>query len=123
MKEVVTNKSQSAVGLLSQAIATQGLVFTSGFIHMTADGELVGDTTAEQLAQVMDNISAVLTEAGSGLHKIIKATIYVTDMGIVPELNKAWVTYFGGILPAREAIEVSALPLGAKIEVSVVAEA
>lgn len=122
-KEVITEQAQQAPGLLSQAIISNGMIYTSGFIHMTAGGELVGDTIEQQLKQVMTNIANVLEEAGSDVQKIVKATIYVTNMSKVPELNKFWVKYFHEVLPAREAVEVSALPLGARLEISVIAEA
>lgn len=72
-KEVITEQAQKAVGLLSQAIISNGIIYTSGFIHMTADGKLVGDTTEQQLKQVMSNISNVLEAAGSDIQKIVKA--------------------------------------------------
>ena len=123
MKQVSTDNSMSADGLLSQAIISNGLVYTSGFIHMTADGKLVGNNVEEKLAAVMSNLKNVLEAAGSSLNKVVKATIYVTDLSIGAELNKHYVTYFADPLPAREMVQVSALPLGADIEISVIAEA
>jgi len=121
-KEVVAENAQSAKRLLSQAIVSNGMVYTAGFIHMTPEGILVGDSVEAKLAQVMTNIKNVLHAAGSDLSDVVKAPIYVTDMSFVPELNKHYVTYFDTPLPAREAVQVSALPLGADIEISVIAE-
>ncbi len=123
MKEIKTDKAMSAKGLLSQAVVSNGLVFTSGFIHLTAEGELVGESVEEKLQQIFKNISATLEAAGSNLDKVVKATIYVTDISIGAELNEHYVNYFSGeVLPAREMVQVAALPLGADIEISVVAE-
>lgn len=120
-QEVKTDKAQSARGLLSQALISGDFIFTAGFIHMTADGKMVEGSTEEKFRQVMTNIVEVLKAAGAELDDIIKATIYVTDMGIVPELNKLYVTYFKEPFPVREAVCVKELPLGASIEISVVA--
>jgi 2-iminobutanoate/2-iminopropanoate deaminase len=122
MKEVFSEEAMSAKGLLSQAIISADLVFTAGFIHMTADGQLTGETVDEKLAQVMKNIKEVLESAGSSLEKVVKATIYVTDLSIGAELNQSYVKYFSDPMPVREMVQVSALPLGASVEISVVAE-
>lgn len=122
-KEIKTDKAQSAKGLLSQAIISNGLIFTAGFIHMTPDGKIVEGTTEEKLKQVMTNIKETLKSAGASMDDIVKATIYVTDMSILPDLNKLYVTYFKEPFPVREAVCVKELPLGASIEISVVAKA
>lgn len=69
----------------------------------------------------MTNVNAILEAAGAGLNDIVKATIYVTDMSLLPELNEAYPSYFEEPFPAREAVCVKELPLGASIEISVVA--
>jgi len=122
MKEIKTTKAQSAVGLLSQAIETNGLIFTSGFIHVKPNGPMVEGSTEDKLKQIMTNIEEVLKAGGSSLSDITKATIYVTDMSILGDFDKLYVTYFDEPLPAREAVCVKELPLGASIEVSVVAK-
>lgn len=122
MKEVVSKNAQSAKGLLSQGLISNNLIFTAGFIHMDENGKMIEGTVEEMVARIMKNIEEVLIEAGSSLNKVIKVTIYVTDMSILPELNKYYVTYFQEPFPVREAVCVKELPLGAKIEMSVVAE-
>jgi 2-iminobutanoate/2-iminopropanoate deaminase len=122
-KEIVASDAQSAKGLLSQALISNGMIYTSGFIHLTPDGKLVQGTVGEKLAQVMLNTENTLKVAGATLDDVVKVTIYVTDIEIVPELNKHYVKYFKDPMPVREAIQVVALPLGAEIEISVVAEA
>jgi 2-iminobutanoate/2-iminopropanoate deaminase len=120
-QEVKTEKAQNAKGLLSQAIISNGFIFTSGFIHLTQDGELIVDSVEKMFGQVMKNIEVVLQAANSNLDNIIKVTLYVTDIAILSEVNRLYVTYFKEPLPAREAVCVKDLPLGAKIEMSVIA--
>ncbi len=121
-KEIKTSKAQSAPGLLSQALESNGLIFTSGFIHLTPKGELVKGSTEDKFKQVMTNLQQTLKAAGANLDDVLKATIYVTDMSILPELNKHYITYFKEPFPVREAVCVKQLPLGAEIEISVIAQ-
>ena len=121
-KEIKTTNAQSAPALLSQALVVDGLIFTSGFIHLTPEGKLVDGTTEDEFKQVMKNIEEVLKAAKSDLNDVIKVTIYVTDISILSELNKLYVTYFNEPYPVREAVCVKELPLGANIEISVVAK-
>lgn len=122
MQQIKTTKAQSAIGLLSQAIQTNDLIFTAGFIHVKPDGSMVTGSTEDKLKQIMTNIDEVLKAGGSSLNQVIKVTMYVTDISILADLNKAYVTYFSEPLPAREAVCVKALPLGADIEISVIAK-
>lgn len=119
--EVKTSNAQSAPGLLSQALITNGFIFTAGFIHLTPDGKLVDGSVEDRFKQVMKNIEEVLKEANANLNDIVKVTIYVTDISILKDLNKLYVTYFSEPYPVREAVCVKELPLGASIEISVVA--
>lgn len=120
-KEIVTDNTASA-HLLSMAIESGGFIFCSGMVHCTPDLKLVGETTAEKVDQIMQNIAKTLTAAGATLDDIVKVVIYVTDMAIMPELNEVYPTYFKKPYPVREAVCVAALPLGASIEISVIAE-
>ncbi len=120
-KEVKTSKAQSAPGLLSQAIITGNFIYTSGMIHLTPDGKLLSGTTAEKFKLVMNNLNEVLKAAGADFDDVVKVTIYVTDIAFVPVLNPIYKTYFREPFPAREAICIKALPLGADIEISMVA--
>lgn len=120
-QEIKTPNAQSAPGLLSQAIVVGDFIYTAGFIHMTPDGKVIDGTPEEKLSQVMLNIQTVLEAAGATLSDVVKVTLYVTDISILPTLNKHYVTYFSEPFPVREAICVKALPLGASIEMSVVA--
>jgi 2-iminobutanoate/2-iminopropanoate deaminase len=120
--KISTEDAPKAPAMLSQAVISHGLIFVSGQVHTLMDNTLVGETTAEKVEQIMANIAAILKAADSKLDDVVKVTIYVTDMSVMPDLNKVYPSYFTEPFPAREAVCVQALPLGASIEISVVAE-
>jgi len=117
----LTTDAAPSAPYLSQAIEVGNLVFVSGQVHNTANGKLIDSSVEEKLAQVMRNIEAILQAGNLSLDDIVKVTIYLTDIATLPELNKAYPAYFSEPRPAREAICVQALPLGASIEISVIA--
>jgi 2-iminobutanoate/2-iminopropanoate deaminase len=121
MKKEIKSLSVGSAPTLSQAVETSGMVFVSGQIHADAEWKLVGETVKEKLDAIFQNIRLVLEAAELTLDDIAKATIYVTDMAQVPEINQHYASYFSSILPAREAVCVKELPLGATIEISVIA--
>jgi 2-iminobutanoate/2-iminopropanoate deaminase len=121
MKQPVSTNEAPGAPFLSQALISNGTIYVSGQIHSLPDNTLVGNTTEEKVAQIMKNIEAILKSAGSDLNDIVKVVIYVTDMSVMPDLNKVYPTYFTEPFPVREAVCVNALPLGASIEISVVA--
>lgn len=122
MKQKVTTDKTPSAPFFSQAIISNGFVFVAGQIHSTPENKLVGETVEEKLKQIFFNISEVLKAADLNLDNVVKATVYVTDMSQMPELNKFYPTYFNEPFPAREAVCVKELPLGATIEISVIAE-
>lgn len=121
MKQQVKTNNTASAHILSQGIVSNGLIFVSGQVHANSELKLIGETTAEKVAQIMKNISTILEAAGATLNDIVKVVIYVTDMSIMPELNEVYPKYFKQPLPVREAVCVSALPIGASIEFSVIA--
>jgi 2-iminobutanoate/2-iminopropanoate deaminase len=125
MKEIIkTDKAPAAIGPYSQAIRIQcqTLVFCSGQIPIDPKtGEIVGRTSAEQCKQVMDNISELLKAAGSDISRIIKTTIFMTDLKDFGPVNEMYSTYLTSDAPARSTVEVSRLPKDVKIEIEVVA--
>lgn len=123
MKEkIISENAPSADSILSQAIVANNTIYVSGQIHNLTDGTMVTGSVEQKLKQIMTNIANILEDGGSGMHKIAKVTIYVTDMSQMADLNKYYPVFFGkGPLPAREAVCVKELPLGATIEISVVA--
>ncbi len=122
IEKVTSEHAPSADSILSQAIVANDTIYVSGQIHNSPDGKLVEGTVQEKLQQIMTNIANILEDAGSSFYKIVKVTIYVTDMSQMADLNRHYARFFANNpLPAREAICVKELPLGATIEVSVVA--
>jgi len=121
MNKVSSDNAPKADHILSQAVISNSLVFVSGQIHQNIDGSLMDGTVAEKLDRIFANVDSILQGANSSLNKIVKVTIYTTDMAQMPEINENYPKYFDQ-LPAREAIGVAALPLGATIEIVVIAE-
>ena len=121
-KEKITTENAPKVDhLLSQAIISNGLVFVAGQVHNTPDGKIVEGTVEIKMEQIMKNIRSILETAKLTLDNIVKLTIYVTDMSQMPEINRVYPNYFKDILPAREAVCVKELPLGATIEICTIA--
>ncbi len=106
----------------SQAIRANGLVFVSGQLALRPDhAEIVGEGIAEQTEQVFANLRAILEAAGSGLDRLVKTTVYLTDLGDFAGMNEVYARHVGDTPPARATIEVSALPSGAKVEIEAIA--
>ncbi|OHB24990.1 MAG: hypothetical protein A2542_02705 [Parcubacteria group bacterium RIFOXYD2_FULL_52_8] len=105
----------------SQAIIANGFVFTQGSIHLTPEGKLLEGTVEEQVHQIMQNLEAILKEAGSSLHQVVKSTIYLTDMSLYATVNAVYASYLSDPYPARETVCVQGLPLGAKVEIGMIA--
>jgi 2-iminobutanoate/2-iminopropanoate deaminase len=106
----------------SQAIEAAGLVFVSGQLALRPDhAEIVGDTIQEQTEQIFANLRAILEAAGTGLDRLVKTTVYLTDLGDFAGMNEVYGRHVGDHPPARATIEVSALPSGAKVEIEAVA--
>jgi 2-iminobutanoate/2-iminopropanoate deaminase len=106
----------------SQAIKANGLVFVSGQLGLTpAHSELVGSTIEEQTRQVLDNLEAILTEAGSGLERIVKTTVFLASLDDFQGMNSVYAERVGDVPPARSTIEVAALPSGALVEIEAIA--
>lgn len=118
---ICTNKSPKATGSFSQAIRTDNYIFTSGQIYLTPEGKLLEGSTKDKVHQVIRNLKNILEEAGSSLDDVIKTTIYVTDMGNYAKINEIYGQYFKEPYPAREVVCVKELPLGAEIEMSMIA--
>jgi 2-iminobutanoate/2-iminopropanoate deaminase len=105
----------------SQAIKAGGLVFVSGQIGLRpGESELVGGI-AEQTEQVFRNLGSILEEAGSGLDRLVKTTVFLADFGDFQAMNEVYSRYAGETPPARATVEVAALPSDAKVEIEAVA--
>lgn len=111
-----------AVGPYSAAVVSDGMVYTAGQIGMTPDGKLVEGGVEAEAGQAMKNLQAILKAAGASFDNALKTTIYLTDVADFAAVNEVYGSFFAeGEYPARETIGVAALPLGAKVEISMIA--
>lgn len=121
MKSFHTEKAPAAVGPYVQAIGTEEFVFTSGQIPLNPEnGELVTEISAAA-RQSLNNIKAILEESGSSLDKVIKCTVFLADINDFAAVNEVYKEFFNDHKPARSAIQVAALPLGASVEIEAIA--
>ncbi|SEO21159.1 RidA family protein [Mucilaginibacter sp. OK283] len=123
MMEIInTNNAPAPIGPYSQATVAGNFVFVSGQIPLNpATGELVTSGIKDEAVLVMENIKAILTEAGIGFVNVVKTSIFLTDLGNFGQVNEVYGTYFTSNFPARETVQVSALPKGVNVEISVIA--
>ncbi|MEF8890968.1 MAG: Rid family detoxifying hydrolase [Haloferacaceae archaeon] len=121
-RTISTDDAPAAVGAYSQATTNGDLVFTAGQLPLTPDGELLDDApVAEQTAQCLDNVAAILESEGLGLSDALKLTIYLDDIDDFDEMNETYGGYFDAEPPARSAIEVGSVPKGAALEIEAIA--
>ncbi|MCB1163999.1 MAG: RidA family protein [Candidatus Krumholzibacteriia bacterium] len=118
-----TGDAPAAIGPYSQAVRAGGFVFTAGQVPLDpATGKLVTGGIEEQTRRVMKNLGAVLAAAGLGFDAVLKTTVYLLDLGEFAVFNGVYGEYFAGIAPpARSTVQVAALPLGARVEIELVA--
>ena len=122
IKEVINIKgAPQTIGTYSQGIKTENFIFTSGQIPINPQtGNLKTDDIKAEIRQVLDNLNAVLEGGGSALQSTVKLTVFVTDLGYFSEVNEVFNEYFPEKPPARSAVQVSALPMGARIEIEAI---
>ncbi len=122
MDPVSTPHAPAAIGPYSQAISVDGWLYTSGQIALDPEtGKIVDGGFDAQARQVVSNLQQVLAAAGCSFQDVVKATIYVTDLANFPELNQLYGKALGEHRPARSTVQVAALPLGALVEIDLVA--
>jgi 2-iminobutanoate/2-iminopropanoate deaminase len=122
LRTVSTEKAPKALGPYSQAIATGDLIFTAGQVGLDpATGEIVGGDIKLQTARVLDNLAAVLDAAGSGLDRVVKATVFLADLAEFGAMNEVYAERFGEHRPARSTVGNSTLPRGARVEIECIA--
>ena len=123
MDIIKTTEAPEAIGPYSQAVTAGDLVFCSGQIPLDpATMTLVGDTVAQQTAQVLKNLAAVLKAAGSAPGHVVKTTVFLKDMNDFVEMNEVYAQFFGDHKPARATVEVARLPKDVKVEIECVAQ-
>jgi 2-iminobutanoate/2-iminopropanoate deaminase len=123
MQIITAPNAPAAVGPYSQAVRTGNLLFCSGQIPINpASGKIEATDVEGQAKQVLANINAVLSAAGLGVHNVVKSTMFLQDMADFPKVNPIYEVGFDGHKPARSTIQVAKLPLGALVEIEVIAE-
>jgi 2-iminobutanoate/2-iminopropanoate deaminase len=121
LKVVRTDRAPSAIGPYSQAIVTGGWVFCSGQIPLDPEsGEIVAGGATEQTERVLENLAAVLEEAGSSLPRVVKTTVFLASLSDFASMNAVYTRHFGDHRPARSTVEVAGLPKGALVEIECV---
>jgi len=123
MKTIIsTNQAPGAVGPYSQAVEANGMLFVSGQIPINPDtGTIIGDDISLQTEQVLENIGAILEEAGYSYSDVVKCTCLLDDMANFKAMNKVYARFFTSDQPARAAFGVVSLPMGVKVEIEAIA--
>lgn len=123
MKKIVnTDKAPVAIGPYAQAVEIDGLVITSGQLPIDPATGAFPEGIAEQTRQSLTNVKSILAEAGLGMDKVVKTTVFLSDMNNFGAMNEVYATFFGeGGYPARSAVEVARLPKDALVEIEVIA--
>ncbi len=121
-KIIRTDNAPAPIGPYNQAVQFGNMLFISGQIPLDpATGNLVMDSIQAETKLVMNNLQAILTEAGMDFSNVIKTTIFLTDMGQFAQVNEVYGRYFTENPPARETVQVSGLPKGVNVEISMIA--
>ena len=119
---IATEEAPGAVGPYSQGIAADGFVFTAGQVPINpASGKIEAETIEDQTRQVLTNVDAVLRAAGASLDRVVKMTVFMTDLADFQAMNGVYAEFFPSNPPARSAVQVVALPLGVQVEMEAVA--
>ena len=121
MKTVSTEKAPAAIGPYSQAVLTGGLLLTSGQLGLDPETGTLPEGVEAQAAQALENIGAILAEAGYERTDVVKTTIFIRNMGDFAAVNRIYAGFFGDHKPARSCVEVSALPKGGLVEIEATA--
>lgn len=122
MKTIATEYAPAAIGPYSQAVISQGFLYTSGQVALTPGGDFVQGSVVDEAHQVFANLDALLQAAGCERSHVVRATVYLTDLGEFAAVNEVYAAYFAEHRPARACVQVAALPKGAQIEIDFVAE-
>lgn len=121
-KIIQTEKAPSPIGPYSQSVMANNVLYVSGQIAINpATNQLVMDSIIEETKQVMRNIEAILSATGMNFSNVLKCSIFLKDMNQFSEVNQVYGSFFSSDFPARETIQVAALPINANVEISVIA--
>jgi len=117
-----TSNAPAPIGPYNQAVLAGNMLFLSGQIALDPQsGELILTDITAETTKVLENIKAILTEAGLDFSHIVKTSIFLKDMGTFAQVNEIYGSYFTGNYPARETVQVAALPKNVNVEISVIA--
>ena len=120
---IKTIHAPAAVGPYSQGVVLDGWIFTCGQVALDPEtGAIVGSDAATQADRALRNIEAILRAAGSSLERVVRATVYLTNMDDFAVVNSVYARYFPSAFPTRVCVEVSRLPLGALVEIDAIAK-
>lgn len=121
-EQVKTDHAPGAIGPYSQAIKAGGMIFAAGQIPLDpTSGEMISGGVQQQTERVIQNLSAVLSAAGSSLDAVVKTTVFLKSMGDFKDMNEVYARYFKAPAPARSTVAVADLPRGALVEIECIA--
>lgn len=120
-KELNSKAAPGAIGPYSQAVQTGNLIFVSGQLPINSETGVMPADIKTQTAQSIENIKAILAEAGATLDNVVKTTVLLADMSLFSEMNEVYAKYFQAVYPARAAFAVKELPKQALVEIEAVA--
>ncbi len=123
MKKIInTPHAPKPIGPYNQAVLSNNMLFVSGQIPLDpVSGELIKGNIQDQTRQVMENLKAILHAAGMDFSHVVKCSIFITDMNDFPKINEVYASYFDAAAPARETVQVAALPMFVDVEISCIA--
>lgn len=123
MEIITTDNAAAPLGHYSQAVKSNGFIFVSGQLPALPEGGFETGDIKDQTRLALQGLKAILEEAGSSVEKIVKVTIFISDIALWAEANEEYADFFGAHKPARSAVPVKDLPRGVNIEIEAIAEA
>lgn len=120
-KAISTDLAPAAVGPYSQAVEAAGTIYVSGQLPLDPSTKTMPETIEAQAARALDNIAAILSEAGCSMDNVVKTTVLLADMADFAAVNEVYASYFPGLKPARACYQVARLPLDARLEIEAIA--
>lgn len=118
---ILTERAPKPIGPYSQAIKVGNTLYVAGQVGMTPDGKMDTSSVENECKQALNNVKAIVEAAGMNMQQVVKATLYVKDLKNFSRINEVYGAYFPQGAPARETVQISALPKGANFEISVIA--
>jgi len=122
IEAVATDRGPKAIGPYSQAIKANGFLFLSGQIALDPKTQqIVEGDAARQTERVLENLKGIVEAAGSSLHRVVKTTVFLSDLGDFGAMNEVYARYFGAHAPARSTVQVARLPRDVRVEIDLIA--